>query len=257
MSSVPFAVGHKRKFYAYAKSQVKRARGIRMARAQLANRIPRLPKFPYHFADQPLRKFAKLKYTEHMTLAGPGAAAIVVHEFRANGMYDPRVALGGHQPYGFDQIMAGYHHFTVLKSTFEIENLHPQYADDIVVVPALNTATGTLAAVYAATGANGIKEMPLVGKTLLFNCYGTDTLQSNRISRVQFDAQKLFGKSYWDIIGDSRFQGNDAADPTEDAYFSLGMYCASGVDRSGHSYPLSITITYYAVFTEPRYLTAS
>ena len=49
-------------------------------------RKPAVPKFPFHFADQPLRKFVKMKYVVHLSVGSPGVGAITAYEFRANGI---------------------------------------------------------------------------------------------------------------------------------------------------------------------------
>ena len=45
-----------------------------------------------------------------------------------------KVAVGGHQPYGFDQLMGQYNHFTVLKAIFDCENQNVQYADTMMLI---------------------------------------------------------------------------------------------------------------------------
>jgi len=223
-----------------------------MARGRQAN----VPKFPFHFADQPLRKFVKVRYVDHTVVACPAVNAITVKEFRANGLYDPDFSLGGHQPYGFDQLMAQYNHFTVLKAVFEIENMNTQYADAYFYTTALTADSGTLAAAYAAGGVNGLRELPICGPTLGVNTYGSDVRGNQRKSKLYFDAAKYFGKRAWDLIGDSRFSGDVGADPPEQAYFGYALYSPENTTVA-HTYPLKITITYFAVLTEPKWFTTS
>lgn len=218
--------------------------------------VAKAPKFPFHFADQPLRKFVKMKYVVHEELTAPGVGAITTKEYRANGMYDPEFGLGGHQPYGFDQLMAQYNHFTVLKSVFVIENLNIEYADKMIIIPALSADSGTLAAAYAAGGANGLTELPIAGQTLAMNTYGNDVRGYQRSTRLFFDAARFFGKNAWDLIGDDRFSGSVSADPAEQAYFGIALYSPQNVTVA-HVYPVKITITYFAVLTEPKWFTTS
>jgi len=53
-----------------------------------------------------------MKYTTVLTIGGT-AGAMGYSYYRANGMFDPEVALGGHQVYGFDQYAAMYRNWTV------------------------------------------------------------------------------------------------------------------------------------------------
>lgn len=240
----------KRKYYGPARKPPPRRR--RMVGAAGG----KVPKFPFHFADQPLRKFVKLKYVVHETVSAPGVGAITVKEYRANGMYDPEFAVGGHQPYGFDQLLAQYNHFTVLKSVFDVENQNVQFADTIMLIPALSADSGTLAAAYAAGGVNGLTELPIAGQTLALNTYGADTRGHQRRTRLYFDAAKYFGKKAWDIIGDDRFQGDVSADPPEQAFFGFALYNPLNT-AIAHTYPITVTITYYACLTEPKWFTTS
>lgn len=253
----------KRKALAYGDSQFKRAKGILRAREQLAlrpaygpRRVPRPPRFPAYFGDQPQRKFAKLRYCVHETLAGPAVGTIVVKQYKANGMYDPEVGIGGHQPYGYDQLMASYHHYTVLKSSIEVELQNVTLANNIVAVLSLNSAAGEVAAVYADGGINAVREQNTVSKDLMTSVYSSYQ-QQNRNQRLYFDASKFFGKSPWNLIGDSRFQGESTTDPPEDAYFSLTLYSPTGAAEEGHNFTWKITINYFACFTEPRRFVAS
>jgi len=75
-------------------------------------------------------------------------------------MYDPDVRVGGHQPYGFDQIMLGYGKFTVVKASMTVENLNAIYGNNVSLVPAVYVESGAMGAAYAASGANGVCEMP-------------------------------------------------------------------------------------------------
>jgi len=125
--------------------RIKRKGGINInanKRRKITTLMPKktflsVPRFPGYFADQPLRKFCRLRYVSVDNLAGPTAATIRTIEFRANGMYDPDVRVGGHQPYGFDQIMLGYGKFTVVKASMTVENLNAIYGNNVSLVPAV------------------------------------------------------------------------------------------------------------------------
>lgn len=70
-----------------------------------------------------LRVFPKqmrqtLKYVTTFQFAlGTIASAPTSFQFRANSLYDPEVALGGHQPYGYDQLSAMYQKLVVISSS--------------------------------------------------------------------------------------------------------------------------------------------
>jgi len=213
-----------------------------------------LPKFPYHFGDQPMKKYAKLKYVVHTNGAGSGVNAAVSYQYRANGMFDPEVAMGGHQPYGFDQLMAQYEHYTVLKSTIELEIV--DLTDDSTqnFMLSVHQALGAPAAAFAAGGSNGLNEMPIVSKVLIPNTGIVQTRHRN--AKLSANMPKIFGVTAQAMIGDSRFQGDFGADPTEDCYYGVTYYTPTGTAEA-KSNMFKVTIIYYAVFTEPKWFTTS
>ena len=58
----------------------------------------------------------KLRYVEYFTLNPAAAGLPATHVFSANGLYDPNITGVGHQPRGFDQLMALYDHYYVSRS---------------------------------------------------------------------------------------------------------------------------------------------
>lgn len=232
-------------------------RPIRRVRRRIVARrnydVPRAPRI-YHFADQPPRKIAKLVYVSHHTSAGVGAGAINVVEYRANGMYDPEVAVGGHQPYGFDQLMAQYYHYTVIGAKFEIECQTHTDSPQIWMGMVYNN-TGTAASAYASGGVNGLCEMPVVSRSL--HLVSQDPVMAQqRSQRLYASMSKIFGKTVSNLIGDARFQGDDSKDPDEQAYFALVGYVPNGTQSDIGAF-FKIKIVYTAVFTEPRFFTTS
>lgn len=233
----------------------------RVRRRAVLNARPRPRPYPYiisrsvpFFGDQPPRKIARLKYVSHHTSAGVGAGAINTIEYRANGMYDPEVAVGGHQPYGFDQLMAQYYHYTVIGATFEVECQTHTDSPQIWMCMLYNN-TGTAASAYAAGGVNGLNEMPVVSRSMHLNSV-TPVMAQFRSQKLYASMSKIFGKTNANLIGDARFQGSDAADPDEQTYFALVGYVPNGAQSEIGAF-FKIKIIYTAVFTEPRFFTTS
>ena len=56
----------------------------------------------------------KLTYSSNVSI-NPGAAGTpAAYVYRANGLYDPDLTGGGHQPRGYDQFTPMYNHWTVV-----------------------------------------------------------------------------------------------------------------------------------------------
>ena len=210
-------------------------------------------RFPMYYADQPPRKFARLKYTTIQTTASFTAGNIVVYEYRANGMYDPEVALGGHQPYGFDQLMAQYNNFTVLSSTITAEGLQNSNNRDQQWRLFCYTIAGTPATAFGAGGLNTLLELPIQSQGVLLAA--GEHLEKMRRIGLSCNVAKFAGKPAKDLIGELDYRGTDTADPTKQVYFALvGWEPALG---AGAANLFKITITYNCVFTDPRYFIPS
>lgn len=211
--------------------------------------------FPTFFADQPRFKLAKLEYTQTEGLPNIAAASLYQREFRANDLYDPDYAVGGHQPYGFDQLMAQYYHFTVLYSRCQIELVDNTEARNSCYHIWIVGAAGQLSSTFAASGVNGIlEERP---HTAALSPTAGNASRRDRAVSVFLDMSAQFRKSPANLIGDSRFQGDASTSPTEDVLFAIGGYHPTGGAVNYGDAQIRITLTYWAVFTEPKRMASS
>lgn len=64
----------------------------------------------------PDRRVVTLNYADLVTLT-PVSGNIKSYRFAANGLFDPDITAGGHQPLGFDQLSPFYAKMTVIAST--------------------------------------------------------------------------------------------------------------------------------------------
>lgn len=70
----------------------------------------------------PTRKFAKLVYKETVEI-NPGAGLASFASYAMNGIYDPRIAVGGHQPMGHDLLSSMYLRYRVTHSLMIVTHL--------------------------------------------------------------------------------------------------------------------------------------
>lgn len=208
----------------------------------------RLPYFPPYMADVPAVKYAKLNYVATYDVSGPGVNAIVVKEFRINGMFDPDAQMGGHQPLGFDELMKQYEKFTVLKTYVELENMSVVAYKSLFMVLVREQAVGDVAAMYAVDGITGLLERPGVSETM---CITTgEYLASKRKVGMMCDMSKYTGKSYKDLIGDYGYQGDVGHDPDQQQFVAVVLFNPVGSDQSANTAQFKIKLTYYAAFTK-------
>lgn len=186
----------------------------------------------------PLRAKNVMRYaaTTDITMLGSGEQVIA---YRANGMFDPEVALGGHQPLYFDQLSAIYNHWHVVASKIKIR-----------IVP-LFGAVGSLNATMLidddttlSSTATTSRERPGAVSWI------TSAAQDDVGRTIYWNAQKTFGGN---IIDNDDLKGTAAADPTEESIFWL--YLSGGtLDNPWRVYA---DIEYTVVWSELKSMSAS
>jgi hypothetical protein len=182
-----------------------------------------------------------LKYCEQFNL-NPGIGGTADnYVFSANGVYDPNITGGGHQPAGFDQYMALYEKFTVTKSTIKcvFSNTDQQntgHAIIGIINRDLNLAL-TDPRVYIENGAC---------KWEVLNIRGTGT-GVKTITQAMNIADFATNK----IMDDDTFSGSDAANPAENLYYYVFAAPADASTDLG-SINCVVEISYEVYFRQPR-----
>ncbi len=162
--------------------------------------------------------------------------------YRCNGMYDPDVAVGGNQPYGFDQMMTYYKHFTVIgakmtMSCFGSDNNGTEYP------MYLYSWVHDLEEPF--DNPNNYKEM-VEFPHIKWAFKGPTATGKPLVLTQHFSAKKTFDGI--DIMG-SGYRGTVSNDPPSQAYFCFGLQSAAGQNPS--TYNIAIRIDYIAIFTDP------
>lgn len=201
----------------------------------------------------PMSKLVRLRYVQQVSLnAAAGASA--VHIFRANSLFDPDVAVGGHQPQGFDQQMFYYNHFKVIGSKISAQfmpditsSTNPSYMGIVL------SSDGT--SVLAAANVEALLESRILGRNNkrplilggIVSGYGT---KQPMVSR-KFSAKRFFRNQFnaGDLIGDV------ASDPVEQAFYEVFASSVGGNDPGVIN--VLVTIDYIAILSEPRRIAQS
>lgn len=189
----------------------------------------------------------KLRYAAEKSIS-PGAAA-VVHDFNANGLYDPDHSGVGHQPLGFDQLCLFYKSFAVIGARIKITplvgdgGLNGQgYAWGIATVSAANA--------YNGQSLEYIMEQEGVNRTArawgLNNVFGR-----HNIAVRKFSTKKHFGvKSI-----DDDLKCTASADPTKEAWFEVWAVQTGASAMTPFTY--LVQIQYIVKCMEPKALAQS
>lgn len=176
------------------------------------------------------------KYVVTYPVTGSGG---VMNSFnlKANGMYDPEPAVGGHQPLYFDTMTEIYNHFTVIGSRAKVKVVA---AADTVAPPfkvALFLNDNT---VVTPTSVDGVIEQTNSKWVQL----GPDNMQATLTK--SFSAKRQFGKVNTSQDG---YRGNSGADPTELSYFTVALQSTDTATGAFSAY-VTVEIDYIAVWTE-------
>lgn len=198
---------------------------------------------------------ATLKFSETIAIDPPtGVSGDYI--FSANGIAKPdqsAVPLNLHQPYGHDQMVNFYDHYTVVGSKCVVRaasNLpHPSY---------VGVALRDNSAVIQET-ASVLRE---TGGTRLALMTRNDSGHNKGIVTQTFSPRKFFGKAKGNIVGESELRGNMNAtasntnNPLEQAYYHCMVIPQNATDNPG-TQTLQVDIYYTVVFTEPKVLATS
>jgi hypothetical protein len=191
----------------------------------------------------PARTLRRLRYSSFSSLTST-TGAVASYVLRANDLFDPDFTSTGHQPMGFDQLMAFYNHFTVVAAK--------------LIVTFSNTAAAPLtvslrqdADSTAITVADRILEFGgLVKGDLEFK----GVSGSVRTLELSIDVARLQGVSRQALTSDPSLQGSAAASPVEVTYFHIQSW--NNQSTTG-SCGIDFILEQDAIFGEPRDLTQS
>lgn len=185
----------------------------------------------------PPRRRAKLNYvTRFLATPVPISGGCTTFQYSANGLFDPQIALGGIQPYGFDQWMGMYTRYTVVSAVARF------------------TVAASDSEYY--TGACGVNLAPSGGPIVTSTTTAISSEYSNWRTwtqngtaptvTVKFDTAKYFGMK--DVMDEFEVSGTDAANPLRQAYFNC--WIAADDPTNVHQLACTLVITYDVYFHE-------
>lgn len=215
----------------------------RASRATYKRRRTFRTRIPRGFKPFGNTRVARLTYCDNIVL-DPGANVTAGKVFRANGMYDPDTALGGHQPYGFDQLMALYNRYVVLGAKITITAVPAaSFASYIIACKLSDNAT------LLSTTPTVLQEQPGYKYRLITN---GNTTPSPRLT-MGYSARKLCRPGF---MNNDTYQGTVNKDPDDQWYFTV-LTCSAVPSVDNGAMTFNIRIDYIAKFMNPIELAAS
>lgn len=184
---------------------------------------------------------AKLTYVARFKITPVVADTLTYHLFSCNGMYDPDITGTGHQPLGFDQLMALYNHYEVLGSKISVD--------------CQIEAGATVTQSNAIVGIHVNDDTSIHGNSLdaLLENGGTTyrTLTDQQMQKrlvYKWSQKKQLGKN---VRGNSSVKGDAASNPSEQMYFCIYTQ-ANDSAVVGDPIQCVARISYFAKFTERK-----
>lgn len=182
------------------------------------------------------------KYVEGLSLSSP-TGSISASLYSCNGMYDPNISGGGHQPYLFDQMALLYNHYHVIGSHIKVTFISPTTAQPAICVGILlNDDTSLTGSIFTTLNETTNSKF----KYISAGANSTTTLVNN------WSAKKMFGKG---TMANVSLTGNISSNPSEQSYFQL---YAQALDLSTtFTVYCEVEITYIAIWNELKDISPS
>lgn len=172
---------------------------------------------------------------------------------RANDMFDPEYATGGHQPFYFDQMAALYNHYTVVGSKLKIKFY--QDRDDAQDCDPTYVALQLKDSEQSPLDALNVREQPGCKYTTMARPQTPHTLTKG------FSAKRFFGKSKGNVVGESELRGTPVSGPSENAFWIITFTdveaFADGETDTIQNVHWEAEILYTAVWTERKSILTS
>lgn len=180
-----------------------------------------------------------MRYADTYTLNPGASGAPGTHVFSCNGLFDPDITGVGHQPRGFDQMMALYDHYHVNAATIECWFNHDDVSGTVYAINIRDTPSA-----------------PISRTSILENAYGTMTASSRQLGRTYLrftvDPAKYLGQKKFE----DKITGSISANPLDQCYFQVTAM-SQDITKDIGSIFFTAKITYDVTVLEPKNPTES
>lgn len=181
-------------------------------------------------------------YHERFDL-NPGAAVLASRIYRANSCFDPTYAIGGHQPRGFDQLMALYDHGTVIASKIDVGAVNNNSIPATFSVSLRDNPSAFVAFDDAL-------EVPTCSWTISNTANGGGVVNLSQTCSVK----KFLGRP--NVMSEDNLRFTSTADCSEQCFYHINLGPTDGSSDLG-SVPFHVRIEYTVILTEPTMPTLS
>lgn len=184
------------------------------------------------------RLCTKLKYQNFRTL-DPGVLGTPAgHAYSCNGMWDPDISGGGHQPRGFDQLMNIFNHAVVIGAKITVQVSHTSGVNDTIVGIAIRDNF------TIDTNMNNYLESRKCRHVMV----GAGANAEPKTISYKLNPNKFLNRSK--PMSDPDLKNSAFNNPAESAYFHLFCGPVESVDAT--PVHCNVMIEYTCVFFEPK-----
>lgn len=184
--------------------------------------------------------YTKVRYVEQIQL-DPSAGLMAQNAFSANGLYDPNITGTGHQPLGFDQLMALYDHYEVISSKCTVTFSPTTLTGQSIVGGITLDDSGTMSPASAEAAQEQAE-----------SAWRTITPQQTAVVKRAVNISKFLGKPR----GTDGLIGSVAGNPGEDLNYVVWVASPNSNDNPGIA-NATVMIEYWVKFSEPKELQQS
>lgn len=166
----------------------------------------------------PVRRQIALRYTNFRAMGEAVAGAGDSYAYSPSSLYDPEVAVGGHQPMYYDQLFSAtgpYTKYLVTSATFTVRlanTVSLNTANVVVYVSPTSTAPASLTQAY---------EKPWAKKVLLGPASGGN---STATVILKAESHKALGITKTHLLTDDYYAGVYNANPTINWFVTVAVY---------------------------------
>jgi len=178
------------------------------------------------------RFITKMKYSEAFNF---NALNNYTQIMRLNSVFDPNSAVGGHQPYGFDQLTPIYNRYRVISCSYVINCFTSGAALRFGALPCNDSPP--------INGMSELCENPRARWKLQYPGGGTSVV----MGRVSIPS--LVGRTKSQYMADDRFQAEVTTNPQEAA---LLYVTGQRIDDGSAEFQGTITLEYTVEFFDPK-----
>lgn len=191
------------------------------------------------------KMITKMRYQTSTSLDAGNVGTADAHVFTCNGLFDPDITSSGHQPRGFDQLMALYDHYVVLGAKITVIFAQQTDAVDAGNIVGITLKDSSVTSPYT----NDYLEDG-------YNKYScTNARDGNGLVRLTYNVNPAKFLSRSKPLSDPQLKGSIAGNPDEQVFFHV---FAGGMDAAnGGLCNINVVIDYIVALIEPKNPTQS